>query len=167
MIKKFIAILFIFTMVFSAFGNNVILASEAEGTTASGKDSRTESSSTTKASSSKGSTGDSIISGANGFIEQGEKEIYGYKDDEGNEHAPILNKDELAETSNNIYNILLAIAMVVAVAVGVTLGIKFMISSVEEQAKIKELLVAYVAGCIVVFGAMGIWKLAVTTFSKL
>ena len=39
-----------------------------------------------------------------------------------------------------------------------------MISSVEEQAKIKELLVPYVAGCIVIFGAFGIWKLAVNIF---
>lgn len=101
------------------------------------------------------SSGDSIISGANGFIELGEDQV-----------GDALNTDKLADASNSIYNILLAIAMIIAVAVGVGLGIKFMTSSVDEQAKIKEMLVPYVAGCIVVFGAMGIWKLAVTTFSK-
>lgn len=100
-------------------------------------------------------TGDSIISGANGFVDNGKA---GAKD--------ALNEAELRKTSNTIYNILLAIAMVVAVAVGVALGIKFMTSSVEEQAKIKEMLVPYIAGCIVVFGSIGIWKLAVNTFSK-
>ena len=111
----------------------------------------------TKGTESKSinSSGDSIVSGANDFVKEGEQQVNGS-----------LDTDALAETSNDIYNILLAIAMVIAVAVGIVLGIKFMTSSVEEQAKIKELLVPYVAGCVVVFGAMGIWKLAVNTFAR-
>lgn len=100
-------------------------------------------------------TGDSIISGANGFVNDGKAKA-----------GEALNEEELRKSSNTIYNILLAIAMIVAVTVGVALGIKFMTSSVEEQAKIKELLVPYIAGCIVVFGSIGIWKLAVNTFSQ-
>ena len=34
--------------------------------------------------------------------------------------------------------------------------------SVEEKANIKEVLVPYVVGCIVIFGAFAIWKLIVT-----
>lgn len=100
-------------------------------------------------------TGDSIISGANGFVDDGKAGA-----------TDALNEAELRKASNTIYNVLLAIAMVIAVAVGVALGIKFMTSSVDEQAKIKEMLVPYIAGCIVVFGSIGIWKLAVNVFSK-
>ena len=74
-------------------------------------------------------SGDSIINGARSFVSNGEKEA---------ENA--LNEEELKKASDTIYNIVLAIAMVIAVAVGVVLGIKFMTSSVEEQAKIKEML---------------------------
>ena len=42
------------------------------------------------------------------------------------------------------------------------MGIKFMIGSVEEKAEIKAALVPFVIGCIVVFGAFGIWKIVVT-----
>ena len=36
-----------------------------------------------------------------------------------------------------------------------------MLGSVEEQTKVKESLVPFVIGCIVVFGAFGFWKLFV------
>lgn len=85
------------------------------------------------------STVDGIITGADDFLENGDTQP--------------LNKTNLQNTSNTLYNLLLAIAMVLAVAIGSILGIKFMISSVEEQAKIKEMLVPYVASCIVIFGA--------------
>ena len=52
-----------------------------------------------------------------------------------------------------------------AVIIGMVIGIQFMTASVEEKAKIKESLVPYVVGCVVVFGAFGIWKLAVTVLS--
>lgn len=34
-----------------------------------------------------------------------------------------------------------------------------MTGSVEQKAKVKDSLVPYVAGCIVIFGAFGIWKM--------
>ena len=39
--------------------------------------------------------------------------------------------------------------------------------SIEQQVKAKEMLEPYGIGCVVVFGAFGIWKLAVTIFSQL
>lgn len=72
-----------------------------------------------------------------------------------------LDEAKLKETSDFLYNLLLGIAMVVAVIVGLIIGIRFMISSVEEKAKIKELLLPYVVGCGVVFGAFGLWSLIV------
>ena len=37
-----------------------------------------------------------------------------------------------------------------------------MIGSAEEKAKVKEAMVIFVLGCIVVFGAFGFWKVFVT-----
>ena len=64
-----------------------------------------------------------------------------------------------------LYNIFLGVGMVIAVIVGIILGIQFMTSGSEEKAKIKESLIGYVIGCIVVFGAFGIWKLAIMIIS--
>lgn len=96
-------------------------------------------------------TVDDVVQGAQDFLNQGRTVTY---DGVG-----------LKITSDFIFNLLLAIAMVVAVIVGMILGIKFMSASVEEKAKIKESLIPFVVGCVVVFGAFGIWKLAVTILS--
>lgn len=92
---------------------------------------------------------DEIFEQGKTFIEDGEKQENPIED------------DELKPLSDTIYNILLAIAIVVAVIVAAILGIYYMVSSVEEQAKIKESLTPYVIGCIVVFGGFGIWKIIV------
>ena len=47
------------------------------------------------------------------------------------------------------------------------MGIKFIIGSLEEKAEIKAMLIPYVVGCIVVFGAFGIWKLVMETLSAI
>lgn len=84
------------------------------------------------------SSADSFVNGGKGF------ELSGVKD-----------------TSDAIYSILFAIGGVIALCVGVYLGIKFMTSTVDEKAKVKESLIAYVVGCIVIFGAFGIWKIVI------
>ena len=61
----------------------------------------------------------------------------------------------LQNTIDLIYNILLAIGMVVAVVAGIV----FMTASTEGKAEVKEKLIPYVVGCVVIFGAFGIWKL--------
>lgn len=43
----------------------------------------------------------------------------------------------------------------------------FIISSAEGKAKVSETLVAYIAGCFVVFGAFGIWRFAVNTGNRI
>lgn len=91
---------------------------------------------------------DKVMKGAEDFLKIGS-------------HSPVDN-DELKKTSNILFNILLGIAMIVAVIVGMIIGIRFMVASVDEKAKIKEQLLPYAVGCGVVFGAFGIWKLAIT-----
>lgn len=71
-----------------------------------------------------------------------------------------FNEGNLKGASDTLFNILLGLGMAAAVIIGVYLGVKFMLSSVEDKAKVKEALIPYVAGCVVVFGAFTIWKLA-------
>lgn len=99
---------------------------------------------------------DDVMSGADNFMNAGSNTSIGNGIDES----------KLKSTSDLIYNMLLAIAIIAAVAIGIVIGIQFMTSGVEEQAKIKERLLPYVISCIVIFGAFGIWKLAVTVMSS-
>lgn len=73
-----------------------------------------------------------------------------------------INNSDLYDVSNFVYNILLIIGMAVAVVIAAILGIKFMIGSMEEKAQIKESMLPFVVGCVVVFAAFGIWKIFVT-----
>ena len=79
---------------------------------------------------------------------------------------PAIKSSALQNFSNKFYNIFLTIGIVIAVIVGMVLGIKFMVGGAEEKANIKEVLVPYVVGCIVIFGAFAIWKLVVTILSN-
>lgn len=63
--------------------------------------------------------------------------------------------------SNTIYSILLAIGIVIAVIVGLLLGMKFITGGIEEKAEVKAMLVPYIVGCVVLFGAFTIWKIVV------
>lgn len=76
-----------------------------------------------------------------------------------------VNNAELRNASNSIYNLLSSIGMIVSVIVGIILGITFMMASADDKAKVKEALVPYIIGCVVVFGAFGIWKIVINTFS--
>ena len=93
---------------------------------------------------------DDVINDANNFIKIGNINI---------------SEKVLMNFSKTMYNILLAVGVVVAVIMGGIIGIKLMIGSIEEQVKAKKLLVPYVAGCVIVFGGFGIWKLIVTMMS--
>ena len=81
--------------------------------------------------------------------------------------AVSINKSELKNTSDLVYNVLLVIGMCIAVIISGILGINFMIGSVEEKAQIKDALVPFIIGCIVVFGAFGFWKIAVDFLSDI
>ncbi len=87
--------------------------------------------------------------------------------DEGKSQDGVINPGQLRDSSNLIYNILLGIGVILSVLVGAMLGIKIMWGSIEQQTKAKEALMPYVIGCVLIFGAFGIWKLAVTIFSQI
>ena len=69
---------------------------------------------------------------------------------------PAIKSSALQDFSGRFYNILLTVGIIVAVIVEMVLGIKFMVGGAEEKANIKEVLVPYVVGCIVIFGAFAI-----------
>ena len=102
---------------------------------------------------SSSSTPDDVMKDADDFIKQGE-------------NTADIDTNKLHDTSNFLYNLLLAFGIVVAVIVGMIIGIMYMVGSVEEKANMKKALIGYVLGCFVVFGAFGIWKLSINILSN-
>jgi len=96
---------------------------------------------------SRAQTLDQMLSSADAFLETGSDDA--------------IETGKLKETSDYIYNTLLVIAVAVAVIVGAYLGVKFMLETAEDKAKIKESLIPFVVGCFIIFGAFGIWKIVV------
>lgn len=91
-----------------------------------------------------------IINSAENFVEGGKENA----DD-------AMNMPNLDRISNIIYNTLLIIGICAAVIIATILGIQFITGSVEQKVKVKESLVPFLVGCIVIFSAFGIWKLVI------
>lgn len=94
-------------------------------------------------------TPEDITGGASNFIDAG-----------AGEENP-LNYDGLQNVSSVVYNILLAVGIIAAVIIGMFIGIKYMTGSVSEKAETKQLIMPYIVGCVVVFGAFTIWNIVV------
>lgn len=78
-----------------------------------------------------------------------------------------IDEDKINSLSIVISNVLLSVGIVVAfISIGL-MGIRFMVQSAEEKAKIKEALIPFCIGAIVTFGAFGIWKVAVNLFIQI
>ena len=78
-----------------------------------------------------------------------------------------VSKESLQNFSNTFYGIFLAVASAVTVIVGLIIGIKYMLSSVGERANVKQMLIPYVVGCVVVYGSFGIWALVVSLLDSM
>lgn len=89
---------------------------------------------------------DDIIDSADDFVSSGSSDV-------------ALDIGQVQDVSDLVYNTLFIIGVIVAVLVSAFLGIKFMTSGVEEQAKVKEALIPFIIGCVVVFGSLTIWKI--------
>ena len=100
--------------------------------------------------------------GLSSIIDKGKNFI-----DASNGETSGFSKKEIKGLSDSIYNILLFIAVVVSVIVITILGIKYIIGSVETKAEIKDTMVPFIVGCVVVFGSFGIWKIVVTILNGL
>ena len=144
--KVFLILLLVFVIFAIASNINIVQAVQTKGTTTKDKDMNTY----TKQDYSSDTSLSDVISGGDSFINAGKG------------GSAQIDKGSLQNASSSIYNILVICGVIIAVLIGSIMGIKFMIGSVEEKAEIKAALVPFVIGCIVVFGAFGIWKIVVT-----
>ena len=64
--------------------------------------------------------------------------------------------------SETIYSTLFIIGIILAVLIGSVLGIKFITSGLEGKAEIKQMLLPYGIGVVVLFGAFTIWRIVLT-----
>ena len=99
-----------------------------------------------------------------GVIQDADKFLEKKKDEPVN---PLNQNEGLQKFSQTISGILMTVGTVIAVIIGGILGIKFMTGTVEQKAEIKQLLIPYIVGCIIVFGAITIWTVAVNFGSQL
>lgn len=97
-------------------------------------------------SEDRNQTIDQVMGGAENFIS-------------GANTENTISQSSLKNTIDLIYNILLALGIIVEVVAGAILGVQFMVASADGKAELKERLVPYVVGCVVIFGAFGIWKI--------
>lgn len=104
---------------------------------------------------------DDIVGGAEKFEEAGQS----------------LNKDTIAggisvddgdiqNVSSLVYNTIFIVGIVIVVVVGLVIGIQFMTGSVEQKAEVKQTLIPYVVGCIIIFGAFAIWRIVVNLLNQ-
>ena len=149
--KVFLILLLVFVIFAIASNINIVQAVQTKGTTTKDKDMNTY----TKQDYGSDTSLSDVISGGDSFI------------DACKDGSAKIDKGSLQNASSSIYNILLICGVIIAVLIGSIMGIKFMIGSVEEKAEIKAALVPFVIGCIVVFGAFGIWKIVVTVGNNL
>lgn len=72
-----------------------------------------------------------------------------------------IDTQKLKGASDSIYNTLLMISFIVVAIVGIVLGIKYMFAGVDEKADVKNSLLAFVIGTLVIYGSFGIWRVII------
>ena len=81
---------------------------------------------------------DDIFSSGDKFIQKGKEQATSSNQQSG---GSVISDKEIKEANSDIFNILLSVGIVLAVLVGGVLGVKFMIASAEDKAKIKEAMI--------------------------
>ena len=91
---------------------------------------------------------DETIQGARDFVTGGEGE-------------ETISETLAMENISFLYNGFLAVGLVILVIWGLVIGIKFMTSAANGKAEIKESLIPYSVGAVIILGSYGIWRLVV------
>ena len=152
--NKVLKITIILIMIFTIFTQiSSVYAGQAKGTDGSGGGGQT-SSSNGKEQEQKTNWGD-IFGIGNNFIKQ------------GSDAQNTIDEEQLRTDASSIFKILLTIGIVLSVIIGGILGIKFMLASAEDKAQIKEMLIPYVVGCVVIYGAVTIWMIVVKIMEQI
>ena len=94
-------------------------------------------------------------------------EVIQQGDDFVNRGKILIDQSKLKSTTSFIFNSLLVVGIILTVFVGGYLGIKYMMASVEDKAEIKKTMMPFVTGCIVIYGAYGIWRIVVTIMNQI
>ena len=66
---------------------------------------------------------------------------------------------DLLERIGSIIGMIMAVGTVVAICASIYLGIRYILSSVEEKADIKKKMIPFIIGVVIFYGATGILKL--------
>lgn len=85
----------------------------------------------------------------------------------GKQEESVIKGENLQSMSSMIYNILLVVGIIIAVVIGIVLGIKWVTGGIEGQVDVKNMLIPYIVGCVIIFGAFTIWKVVLMTLSGL
>ena len=99
---------------------------------------------------------------ADKIIDQGDSFIKTGKRNAGSTMDPA----KIQEASKNILGVLFPLAVAVTIIVGAFLGIKIMMSNIEDKSDAKKSLIPYAISCAVVYGALGIWRLTISIMSN-
>ena len=150
--NKVLKITIILIMIFTIFTQiSSVYAGQAKGTDGSGGGGQT-SSSNGKEQEQKTNWGDIFTTGDD-FIKKGSEKT--------------IDEEQLSNEASSIFKILTTIGITLSVIIGGILGIKFMMASAEDKAQIKEMLIPYVVGCVIIYGAFAIWKLVITILQNI
>ena len=76
----------------------------------------------------------------------------------GNASAQSVNTDDITAEFVPLGQLLTSIGAGILIAVTIYMGIKYLTSGPEAQAKLKQQLIGVVVSAVVIFGAYGIWK---------
>lgn len=115
---------------------------------------------------SKASFIDNVFKEGKDFINSGTQITNELSTDSNSVYVP-LDQQKITDLSSNVYNALLTVAIIIAAIILSVLGIQFITGSLAQKAKVKEMLIPFLVGCVVIFGAFGIWKIAVSIASKI
>ncbi len=152
--NKVLKIIIILIMNFTIFAHlSITLAAQSEGTEASGGAGTSQWTKEEK-EEKKTNWGD-MFSIGDKFIKK------------GNSSKKNVNEEQLRTDASSIFKILTVTGIALSVIIGGILGIKFMMASAEDKAQIKEMLIPYIVGCVIIYGAFAIWKLVITVLQNI
>lgn len=103
-------------------------------------------------------------SGGDGMISQMESDINSFKN-EAIKSGQTISTEKITEDFVSLGQILTMIGMGVMVAVTTYMGIKYLTSGPEAQAKLKTQLIGVIVSGLVIFGAYFIWRVVINIAS--
>lgn len=91
---------------------------------------------------------DDVITGGDSFINEASSD----------NSLKTIDTTKMKDSSNIIYTTLLSLGIITAVIIATVLGIQYMLAGAESKAQIKQSMIPFIIGCVVVFSAFAIWK---------